>query len=43
MHTQALETIQERLREAEQSLRREQDAYRQMQVCMTPVLSSDRS
>ncbi|KAM6912506.1 golgin subfamily A member 5 [Xenentodon cancila] len=31
MHTQALETIQERLREAELSLRREQDSYRQMQ------------
>lgn len=32
MQTQALETIQERLREAELSLRREQDSYRQMQV-----------
>lgn len=31
MHTQALETIQERLREAELALRREQDSYRQMQ------------
>uniref|UniRef100_A0A672JN63 Golgin subfamily A member 5 n=1 Tax=Salarias fasciatus TaxID=181472 RepID=A0A672JN63_SALFA len=31
MHSQALETIQERLREAELSLRREQDNYRQMQ------------
>lgn len=31
MHSQALETLQERLREAEQSLRREQDNYRQMQ------------
>lgn len=31
MHSQALETIQERLREAELSLRREQDSYRQMQ------------
>uniref|UniRef100_UPI0037E89138 golgin subfamily A member 5 n=1 Tax=Semicossyphus pulcher TaxID=241346 RepID=UPI0037E89138 len=31
MHSQALETIQERLREAEIGLRREQDNYRQMQ------------
>lgn len=31
MHSQALETIQERLREAELALRREQDSYRQMQ------------
>lgn len=31
MHTQALETIQERLREAELALRREQDSFRQMQ------------
>lgn len=31
MHTQALETIQERLREAELALRREQDNFRQMQ------------
>ncbi|XP_017274826.1 golgin subfamily A member 5 isoform X2 [Kryptolebias marmoratus] len=31
MQTQALEKIQERLREAELSLRREQDSYRQMQ------------
>ncbi|XP_035529374.1 golgin subfamily A member 5 [Morone saxatilis] len=32
MHSQALETIQERLREAETALRREQDSYRQMQT-----------
>ncbi|XP_029349250.1 golgin subfamily A member 5 [Echeneis naucrates] len=31
MQNQALETIQERLREAELSLRRDQDSYRQMQ------------
>lgn len=31
MHSQALETIQERLRESEIALRREQDSYRQMQ------------
>ncbi|XP_034531285.1 golgin subfamily A member 5 [Notolabrus celidotus] len=31
MHNQALETIQERLREADLSLRREQDNFRQMQ------------
>ncbi|XP_008300926.1 golgin subfamily A member 5 [Stegastes partitus] len=31
MHSQALETIQERLREADLALRREQDSYRQMQ------------
>ncbi|XP_028251558.1 golgin subfamily A member 5 [Parambassis ranga] len=31
MHTQALETLQERLREAELARRREQDSYRQMQ------------
>lgn len=31
MHSQALETLQERLREAELALRREQDNYRQMQ------------
>ena len=34
MHSQALETMQERLREAELALRREQDNYRQMQVHM---------
>lgn len=32
MHSQALQTIQERLREADTALRREQDNYRQMQV-----------
>lgn len=32
MQSQALETIQDRLREAEIALRREQDSYRQMQV-----------
>lgn len=32
MQSHALETIQERLREAETGLRREQDSYRQMQV-----------
>lgn len=32
MHSQALETLQERLREAETGLRREQDSYHQMQV-----------
>lgn len=32
MHSQALETLQDRLREAETSLRREQDSYHQMQV-----------
>lgn len=31
IHSQALESVQERLREAELSLRREQDSYRQMQ------------
>lgn len=31
MHSQALQTMQERLREAETALRREQDNYRQMQ------------
>ncbi|XP_033843921.1 golgin subfamily A member 5 [Periophthalmus magnuspinnatus] len=31
MHSQALETLQERLRETELSLRREQDGFRQMQ------------
>ncbi|KAM9842006.1 golgin subfamily A member 5 isoform 2-T2 [Aulostomus maculatus] len=32
MHTQALETMQERLRETEQAVRREEDSYRQMQT-----------
>ena len=32
MQSQALETLQQRLREAELTLRREQDNYRQMQV-----------
>uniref|UniRef100_A0A3Q3CRZ9 Golgin subfamily A member 5 n=1 Tax=Haplochromis burtoni TaxID=8153 RepID=A0A3Q3CRZ9_HAPBU len=32
MQSQALETLQERLREAELALRREQDSYRQMQT-----------
>lgn len=31
MHSQALETIQERLRESDLALKREQDSYRQMQ------------
>ncbi|XP_057714503.1 golgin subfamily A member 5 [Corythoichthys intestinalis] len=31
LHSQALETVQERLREAEQNIRREADNYRQMQ------------
>ncbi|KAL4656206.1 golgin subfamily A member 5 [Arapaima gigas] len=31
MHSQALETMQERVREAESALRREQDSYRHMQ------------
>lgn len=31
MHSQALETLQDRLREAETALRREQDSFRQMQ------------
>lgn len=34
MQSQALEMIQERLRETELALRREQDSYRQMQVHM---------
>lgn len=32
MHSQALETLQDRLREAETGLRREQESYHQMQV-----------
>lgn len=32
LQSQALDTIQERLRETELALRREQDSYRQMQV-----------
>lgn len=36
LHSQALETIQDRLREAEIALKREQDSYHQMQV---PVMS----
>lgn len=32
LHSQALQTLQERLREAETALNREQDSYRQMQV-----------
>lgn len=39
MHSQALEKIQERLREAELSVRREQDSYRQMQVNLFRLLS----
>lgn len=38
MQSQALETIQERLREAEIALRREQDSYRQMQVQIKPFI-----
>lgn len=38
MQSQALETLQERLREAELALRREQDNYRQMQVHMMPFI-----
>lgn len=32
MQSQALETIQDRLREADLALKREQDSYHQMQV-----------
>ncbi|KAM9355221.1 golgin subfamily A member 5 isoform 1-T2 [Pholidichthys leucotaenia] len=39
MHSQALETLQERLREAELALKREQDSYRQMQSEFTGRLS----
>ncbi|XP_034051422.1 golgin subfamily A member 5 [Thalassophryne amazonica] len=39
MHSQALETMQERLREAELALRREQDSYRQIQNEYTGRLS----
>lgn len=35
LHSQALHTLQERLREAEAALNREQDSYRQMQVSNT--------
>lgn len=35
LHSQALHTLQERLREAEATLSREQDNYRQMQVSKT--------
>lgn len=38
MQSQALETLQERLREAKLALRREQDSYRQMQVHMMPFI-----
>lgn len=34
MQSQALETIQDRLREAEIALKREQDSYHQMQVLL---------
>lgn len=36
MNSQALETMQERLREAEKAVRREQESYRQMQVNIPP-------
>ncbi|XP_058471303.1 golgin subfamily A member 5 isoform X1 [Solea solea] len=39
LHSQALETIQERLREADIALRREQDSFRQMQSEYTGRLS----
>lgn len=32
IHSQTLATMQERLREAEQAIRREEDSFRQMQV-----------
>lgn len=43
MHSQALETLQERLREAETALRREQDSYRQMQIEYSGRLSKVES
>uniref|UniRef100_A0A3Q3WRW9 Golgin subfamily A member 5 n=1 Tax=Mola mola TaxID=94237 RepID=A0A3Q3WRW9_MOLML len=43
MQSQALETIQDRLREAETALRREQDSYRQMQSEYTGRLSKVES
>lgn len=40
MHSQALETLQDRLREAETGLRREQDSYHQMQVSFISLLGT---
>lgn len=40
MHSQALETLQDRLREAETGLRREQDSYHQMQVFSMQLIRS---
>lgn len=40
MHSQALETLQDRLREAETGLRREQDSYHQMQVFLMSLIPS---
>lgn len=40
MQSQALETIQERVREADLALRREQDSYRQMQVQYDAICST---
>lgn len=40
MHSQALETLQDRLREAETGLRREQDSYHQMQVVLMSLIPS---
>lgn len=39
MQSQALETIQDRLREADIALKREQDSYHQMQVLLTSYLT----
>lgn len=43
MHSQALETLQDRLREAETGLRREQDSYHQMQVYLISLPASQFS
>lgn len=41
MQSQALESIQDRLREAEMAVKREQDSYHQMQVLVMSQTSPD--
>lgn len=41
LQSQALETIQDRLREAELALKREQDSYHQMQVLVMSHLTDE--
>lgn len=43
MQSQALESIQDRLREAETAVKREQDSYHQMQVLVMSYVTNEQT